>query len=158
MFYTYATVAILSNFARSIPAELRHRDRFLTSHAEILSDIETSGAEPCGNEAMRLWHESCVKQVLRCLDERELQIITGRFGLSRSQRPLTLKQLGAAIGVSKERIRQIQCRALCKLRKAAENDRIDFDEATTGLTSNLPRQHEPNQWKTTPRGDLCHLT
>ena len=83
-------------------------------------------------EAVRLWRESYVKQVLRCLDERELQIITGRFGLSRNQGPLTLKQLGAAIGVSKERIRQIQCRAIRKLRKAAEDDRIEFDEALTG--------------------------
>jgi RNA polymerase primary sigma factor/RNA polymerase sigma factor len=132
MFFTYATVAIVNDFAHTISVEVRHRDRFLTSHTEILSNTETSDCEPHVKEAVWLWRESYVKQVLRCLDERELQIITGRFGLSRSQRPLTLKQLGAAIGVCKDRIRQIQCRAIRKLRKAVEDDHIDFDEALAG--------------------------
>ena len=67
-----------------------------------------------------------MKRILRCLDERELQIITGRFGLIRSQGRLTLQQLGDAMGVSKERIRQIECGAIGKLRKVAEDDRFDF--------------------------------
>ena len=33
------------------------------------------------------------------------------------------------MGVTKERVRQIQTRAMGKLRKAAEEDRIDFDMA-----------------------------
>ena len=39
-FSTYATWAIVKNFARSIPAVLRHRDRFGTSHAEMFSTTE----------------------------------------------------------------------------------------------------------------------
>ena len=66
--------------------------------------------------------ESQVKKILGCLDERELQIVAGRFGLTRGQPPLTLVQVGAAMGVSKERIRQIQTRAMGKLRKAAEEN------------------------------------
>lgn len=51
--------------------------------------------------------------------------VTSRFGLRRGQEPLTLKQMGAAMGVTKERSRQIQVRAMNKLRMAAEVDRIE---------------------------------
>ena len=73
-----------------------------------------------------------MKKILGCLDERELQIVAGRFGLARGQKPLTLMQVGAAMGVTKERVRQIQSRAMGKLRKAAEEDRVDFDMAIAG--------------------------
>jgi RNA polymerase primary sigma factor/RNA polymerase sigma factor len=39
--------------------------------------------------------------------------------------PLILKQVGAAMGITKERVRQIQWRAMNKLRVAAEEDRIE---------------------------------
>jgi hypothetical protein len=51
--------------------------------------------------------------------------VTSRFGLRRGQEPLTLKQMGAAMGVTKERSRQIPVRAMNKLRMAAEVDRIE---------------------------------
>ena len=64
-------------------------------------------------------------RLLDRLDQRERQIVTSRYGLTRGQEPLTLEQVGTAMGVTKERIRQIQCRAMNKLRKAAEEDRIE---------------------------------
>lgn len=45
--------------------------------------------------------------------------------ISYRQEPLTLKQVGAELGVTKERIRQIEIRALNKLRKAAEEEKIE---------------------------------
>jgi DNA-directed RNA polymerase sigma subunit (sigma70/sigma32) len=46
-------------------------------------------------------------------------------GARRRREPLTLKQVGVEMGVTKERVRQLEARAPSKLRKAAEEDRID---------------------------------
>ena len=122
---TYASWAIMKNFARTIPDVLRHRDRFRTSHSEMFSTFEDARADPYEQESAQIQRESHVQGILKRLDEREREIVTSRFGLTRGQEPLTLKQVGAAMGVTKERVRQIQCRAMNKLRKAAEEDRIE---------------------------------
>ena len=108
-FSTYASWAIMKNFARTIPAVLRHRDRFCTSHSEMFSTVEDARADHYEQESAQIQRESHVQGILDRLDERERQIVTSRFGLTRGQEPLTLKQVGAAMGVTKERVRQIQC-------------------------------------------------
>ena len=110
----------------------------------MLGATEDRRADPYEQESAQLQRESQVRRILCCLDERELQIVTGRFGLTRGQAPLTLKQVGAVMGVSKERIRQIQTRAMGKLRKAAEEDRVDLDMAIAGPECDPPCQHGAN--------------
>ena len=127
-FSTYASWAIMKNFSRTIPDVLRHRGRFCTSHSEIFSTVEDARANQYEQESAQIQRESHVQGILKRLDERERQIVTSRFGLTRGQEPLTLKQVGAAMGVTKERVRQIQCRAISKLRNAAEEDRIECPE------------------------------
>jgi RNA polymerase primary sigma factor len=56
-------------------------------------------------------------EMLRALDERERTIVRARFGLDGRER--TLRELAATLGVSAERVRQIEQRALGKLREAA---------------------------------------
>ena len=61
------------------------------------------------------------------LDEREQKIIVARYGLGRGNEPLTLKEVGETLGVTKERIRQLEARALSKLREAADEAKIDIE-------------------------------
>ena len=124
-FSTYATWAIMKNFARTFHDANRHRDRFRTSHSEMFSYTEDVRADQYEQESAQIQRESQVERILGRLDERERQIVTARFGLIRGHEPLTLTQVGAAMGVTKERIRQIQARAMSKLREAAKESRIE---------------------------------
>lgn len=56
-----------------------------------------------------------IQNVLNTLDEREKIVIIRRFGLNQD-RPETLDEIGKDLGVSKERVRQIESTALRKLR------------------------------------------
>lgn len=125
-FSTYASWAIMKNFARTIPDDHRYHDRFRTSQAEMFSTTQDERSDQIEQETAQVQREAQVQRILDRLDDREQKIIVRRFGLRRGQEPLTLKQVGAELGVTKERIRQIEARALSKLRKAAEEEKIEL--------------------------------
>ena len=56
-----------------------------------------------------------VERALVVLDGREREILRQRFGLDRNE-PRTLDEIGKHLNLSRERIRQIEARAMCKLR------------------------------------------
>lgn len=82
-----------------------------TPLAEILASVPDE--EPEGNE-----RGESVDSLLDALNPREKLIVTLRFGLDGQPRH-SLSQIGEVLAVSKERVRQIQDRALQKLREAA---------------------------------------
>ena len=128
-FSTYASWAIMKNFARTIPNELKQRDRFRTSHDEMFGSTEEHRSDWYEQESSHRQRIGEIDKILRRLDEREQKIIINRFGLNHSVEPQTLKQVGEVMGVTKERVRQIEARALNKLRAAAIEEKIDLPEA-----------------------------
>lgn len=58
---------------------------------------------------------NAINTLLPTLDEREQKVIIARYGLNKTK-PKTLEQIGQEMGVTKERIRQIEQKALVKLR------------------------------------------
>ncbi|MEX2188631.1 MAG: sigma-70 family RNA polymerase sigma factor [Pirellulales bacterium] len=125
-FSTYASWAIMKNFARSIPGELKLRDRFRTSQDEAFQAAPEVRSDPFEQEHAQARRQVQVNRILRALDDREQQIIMSRYGLNRGDEPHTLKEVGAELGVTKERIRQIEARALSKLRRAAQVEKIEL--------------------------------
>ncbi len=127
-FSTYASWAIIRNFARTIPDEYKYQDRYRTSNEEMFAGTRDSRSDQHEQESAQFLREQQIEKILSRLDEREQRIIISRFGLDWAQEPKTLKEVGSQLGVTKERIRQIEARALDKLRLAAEEEKIDLPE------------------------------
>ncbi|HUG93171.1 MAG TPA: sigma-70 family RNA polymerase sigma factor [Planctomycetaceae bacterium] len=126
-FSTYATWAIQRNFARSIPAEHTRQTRFRTGGDEFFQHYHyTTGTSQFEQERTNLRQREALTTILDRLDPRERDIITTRFGLKRGTEPQTLEQVGSQFGVTKERIRQLEARALRKLREFAEEEKLDI--------------------------------
>ena len=125
-FSTYATWAIMKNYARSIPAEHTRMDRFRTGTEDIFQNSTEAGMSQFQQELDNQKQHQAIMDILTCLDEREREIIKSRFGLEQGTEPQTLEQVGHQFGVTKERIRQLESRALKKLRKVAHEVKLDL--------------------------------
>ena len=118
-FSTYASWAIMKNYARSIPDEHKHRDRFRAADMELLQSAADRRSDELQERMAANDRLAQVGKFLDRLDSREQTIIIRRYGLDHQQEPQTLKEVGSALGVTKERVRQIEAKALEKLREAA---------------------------------------
>ena len=77
------------------------------------------------------------------LDERERAILIARYGIGQDETSMTLRDIGAKLGLSKERIRQLQVRAIEKLKTAGVSLEMLLDETFVAqreepISENLP--------------------
>ncbi|MFO0428509.1 MAG: sigma-70 family RNA polymerase sigma factor [Planctomyces sp.] len=121
-FSTYATHSIQRHFFRAWRVRQRRKERFPNASGEILSEVpQEATAEPICSDP-----ESVVSGLMaradQVLDAREHRILVDRFGLTASGRASTLREIAGDLGISKERVRQLQLKALEKLRNLMDPD------------------------------------
>lgn len=89
----------------------------------LLKDSLASDGEEPFEQLFSLSLEQSLEETLTHLSERERLILRFRFELDGAERK-TLRELGQELGVTRERVRQIQERALKKLRKRAREENL----------------------------------
>ncbi|MFA5863661.1 MAG: sigma-70 family RNA polymerase sigma factor [Phycisphaerae bacterium] len=129
-FSTYASWAIMKHFARIVPLANQQQH-------ELLGDDELDAILPGmtdvdENEAYQ--RSQAVQTALGHLNDRERGILENRFGLNRIEEPLSLSQLGKRLGVTKERVRQIESKAMDKLHDILKG-KLSSGEANSSLRS-----------------------
>ncbi len=116
-FSTYGSWAIMKNFARTVPENHYHLRRYVTGQDEMLdAQSATVDEAPATSDVETV--RGALNEGMSHLNDRERIIVSNHFGLfDASGSPSTLEELGNRFGVTKERIRQIEKRAIDKLRK-----------------------------------------
>lgn len=124
-FSTYASWAIMKNYARSIPEEKKQREHYLTGAEDVFearADVRSDEQELLAQaETAR----SKINILLDGLDPRTREVIKMRNGLDGSAE-MTLEQIGKLFGITKERVRQINVRGMKQLRERALTHSVEI--------------------------------
>lgn len=118
---------VLLRVPRSVSLEIKVGKEKDTELGELLETEETSPEEVLMREAL----QRDLQQLLADLTSRERDVIRMRFGLGDGH-PYSLAEIGRALELSRERVRQIEAKALQKLRQPKRRNRVrDYLEALT---------------------------
>ena len=118
-FSTYASWAIMKNFARSIPDEKTRRERYVTGHEELFDVAPDNRTDE---------HEMLVDGRAGDLQGQPAAGVPGARASARSSAcgpawtavgAMTLEKIGEQLGITKERVRQLNVRIMKQLRDLA---------------------------------------
>lgn len=91
--------------------------------ADFVPDIDNDSSDIFENIASRDWFERLYVIMDKVLDQREQVVIKKRFGIDGYQRK-TLEEIGQELNVSRERIRQIESKAIRKIKRSSMSDKL----------------------------------
>jgi RNA polymerase nonessential primary-like sigma factor len=118
---------VLLRVPRAVSLETKVGKERDTELGDLLPEEGISPEELLMREALR----RDLQQLLTDLTSRERDVIRMRFGLSDGQ-PYSLAEIGRALDLSRERVRQIEAKALQKLRQPKRRNRVrDYLESLT---------------------------
>ena len=116
-FSTYVTKVVRREVFRLVMASKRQSDRYATGSWEFLGEQSEETIDEVDNEVDLAALRSDLLEFFARLDPREQSVLSARFGMDGADRTPSLNDLGRRMGVSKERVRQLEMRALRKLEK-----------------------------------------
>ncbi len=118
-FSTYLTHSLQRQFSRVLKRMQRSDARYISTPDHILVDMIPADEETYIETAPALAVNRLMDAAQHCLEEREHSILNRRYGTGSQVKQQTLRQIAAEFGMSKERVRQIQVKALAKLKGLA---------------------------------------
>lgn len=123
-FSTYATQVVRRNSYRTVVTNQQDRQKVAGGLQDM--DIELPEEDRTGAMSEKRWHElrARLAVMLNDLDRREKFIVRARFSLGSHRKVHTLQSLADRLGISKERVRQLERRAMEKLRDMADDATI----------------------------------
>ena len=132
-FSTYATHSVQRHFYRYIQRRSKRNALEFRSDVELLNELPETDMDPLMaewiSEQERM--QELIAHLGDRLDERERIVVIGRYGLANDGVMKTLRELAADMGLSKERVRQLQMSALEKLRDFFDEIRPELYRATS---------------------------
>lgn len=126
-FSTYACRALTTAFNRFGRKQLKHKENVPFEYDPNREPSYSHEEEVASPEYLHAIREAVRSDEIQLTDV-EKDVLRHRFGLFAGQNPpkLTLQKAGGLLGISKERVRQVQLRALRKIREVLE-DRLPLD-------------------------------
>lgn len=129
-FSTYATQVVRRNSYRYVMERQEERLKITNSLSESGVDIAEEVRDTKSDEVR--WNKLTqrLREMLELLDKREKLIVRARFSLGSHRKVQTLQALADRLGISKERVRQLEKRALEKLQAIAVQDPVELPTAS----------------------------
>ncbi len=103
--------------------------------AELVTDERTPGPDESTINTDQI---ATVLELLENMDERDAAILRMRYGLDGDD-PMTFKEIGDAIGLTRERVRQIEIEALAKMHRRMHPDATETPNPVANGRRTIPR-------------------
>ncbi len=134
-FSTYLSYALMKNYAHRFGTPTSGANRLLISQDDLLDQLGAPAQQSVPDAVDMLLMQGKLVDALAQLPQRERTLLALHYGLEAGAPPESLTQIAERFGVTKARVRQIEMKALAKLRSILEN-RADADhEVMENLTS-----------------------
>ena len=128
-FSTYLTYVLMKNFARRIgDNSTRVDERLVTTQNDLLDELGESQEQSIPDAVDMLLMQGRLIDALVKLPRRERDLLAAHYGLEAGQGPMSLSQIAQRMGITKARVRQLEVRALGRLRLMLE-EQIDRQAA-----------------------------
>jgi RNA polymerase sigma factor (sigma-70 family) len=117
-FSTYAFTCLVRALVRLTRKRVSKEQRFLTHTGMAAEGVPEKAAKPEPTSNLPVDLDYFFQDRHPLLSDREKLVLRMRFGLGEQYEALNLELIGVRLGLSKERVRQVQVSALTKLREA----------------------------------------